>query len=227
MPNGRTIALGDIHGCAVALRTMIDLLELGSTDTLVVLGDAMDRGPDSRGVLTQLMTLGGQCRLVTILGNHEQMLLDVVDGIMPRQEWLDFGGAATLDSYGKESSLAAVSEQHLAFIRSWGDCYETASHFFAHGNYREHLPLEMQPWDALRWQSLHWRMPGPHQSGKIAVLGHTANKQGRLVNRGHLVCIDTCCYGGGWLTALEPTTQRVWQTNDQGDRKETTLPSVQ
>jgi serine/threonine protein phosphatase 1 len=219
MPDGRTYAVGDIHGCAIALKTMLATLEPRAQDTLIVLGDVIDRGPDSRGVLQRLLTLRDQCQLVTILGNHEQMLLDVIDGQMPRQDWMGFGGAETLDSYGQQSSVASVSEEHVAFIRTWSDYHEQASHFYAHGNYREFLPLAVQPWQLLRWQSLHERTPGPHQSGQVAILGHTANKQGHVLDLGHLICIDTCCHGGGWLTALEAATGRIWQTNERGQMR--------
>ena len=219
MSDGRTFALGDIHGCAVAFETMLSLLKLRSNDTLVMLGDAIDRGPDSRGVIDILTDIRGKCRLITILGNHEQMLLDVIDGKMPRQGWLIHGGTETLDSYGNQASPAEITEQHLAFIRTWTDYYENATHFFVHGNYIEQKELAMQPWSLLRWEPLHHRLPGPHQSGKTAVLGHTANRGGRIVNLGYLVCIDTCCHGGAWLTALEPATGKVWQTNDRGDKQ--------
>jgi serine/threonine protein phosphatase 1 len=219
MSNGRIFAVGDIHGCAIALETMITALNLRPEDSLIVLGDVIDRGPDSRAVLQQLLSLRNSCRLTTILGNHEQMLLDVIDGKMPRQDWLGFGGAETLDSYGHQASLTAVTEEHLTFIRSWGDYHVQDNHFYAHGNYREFLPLAEQPWQLLRWQSLHEHTPRPHQSGQIAVLGHTANRQGHILDLGHLICIDTYCYGGGWLTALEAATGHLWQTNDQGEMR--------
>jgi serine/threonine protein phosphatase 1 len=147
------------------------------------------------------------------------MLLDVIDGRMTRQNWLGFGGAQTLDSYGPQSSLASVSEEHVAFLRTWIDYYEEDRHFYAHGNYREFLPLAEQPWHLLRWQSLHDRIPGPHQSRQVAVLGHTANREGHILDLGYLFCIDTCCHGGGWLTALEAATGQIWQTNDRGEMR--------
>jgi serine/threonine protein phosphatase 1 len=220
MTQARTIAVGDIHGCLAALETLLGALELAADDVVVLLGDAVDRGPDSRGVLEQLLTLGKTCRLVPILGNHEQMLLDAVDGRIPLQDWLMYGGAETLDSYGRGAPLNALVDEHVEFIRTWGDYYETASHFFAHGNYLTDTPLADQPWEWLRWESLRTLLPAKHCSGKTAVLGHTSNKQGEIVNLGYLMCIDTYCYGGYWLTALEPNTGRVWQSNQQGNLRE-------
>ena len=75
----RTIAIGDIHGCSAALATLIDAIAPGGDDTIVALGDYIDRGPDSRGVLERLIALGARSRLVPILGDHEEMLLDAIE----------------------------------------------------------------------------------------------------------------------------------------------------
>lgn len=223
MATGRTLAIGDIHGCATALKNLLTAIELTSHDTLVILGDAIDRGPDSRDVLDQLLAVRQSCQLVTILGNHEQMLLDVIDGKMPLQDWLIHGGAETLDSYGPGAALTEMPLEHVDFLRTWGDYHKTTGHFFAHGNYVSKKKLSKQPWEEMRWRSLRFSMPSPHTSGKVAVLGHTANKQGKIINRGHLVCIDTYCHGGGWLTALEPATGKVWQANEVGEIQQSEL----
>lgn len=227
MTDARTISIGDIHGCSAALESLIAALEVKADDVLVMLGDAFDRGPNSRGVMEQLLALRDRCRLRPILGNHEQMLLDAVDGKIPLQDWLTYGGAETLDSYGKGGPLSVLPDEHVEYVRSWGDYYETASHFFAHANYLADTPLREQPWEWLRWESLRNFMPGKHCSGKTAVLGHTSNKQGETFNLGYLVCIDTYCYGGYWLTAFEAHTNRMWQANESGEVRESTLPPPQ
>src|SRR5262245_13321258 len=105
----RVIAIGDIHGCAVALRKLIEVLAPEPDDTLVVLGDCVDRGPDSRGVIEQLLALREDCQLVPILGNHEEMMLNYIDGRPQPDDWLQVGGAATVESYrGKDGKLAPV-----------------------------------------------------------------------------------------------------------------------
>jgi serine/threonine protein phosphatase 1 len=68
---GRTIAIGDIHGCSDALAALIDAVAPCPHDIVVTLGDYIDRGPNSRGVVDRLIALAGQCQLVTLLGNHE------------------------------------------------------------------------------------------------------------------------------------------------------------
>ena len=192
-----------------------------------MLGDAIDRGPDSRGVLAKLLELREHTQLVCLLGNHEQMMLDAVDGNIPVQEWLYHGGAQTLDSYGKGAGVNAIPEEHIDFVRTWVDVYESEGHFFAHGNYIATRPLATQPWQDLRWQSLKWHTPAAHVSGKTAILGHTSNKQGQILNLGHLVCIDTYACGGYWLTALDVTTGRVWQASETGQFHSAELPPIQ
>ncbi|MEM9657956.1 MAG: metallophosphoesterase family protein [Planctomycetota bacterium] len=222
----RTIAIGDIHGCSTALKTLLDRLDLQHGELVVVLGDAIDRGPDSRGVIDQLLTLRERVNLVCILGNHEQMLLDTIDGASQAYQWLIHGGAETLDSYGKNFGHNSVDPVHLEFLRDWVDVYEDPTHFFVHGNYLPKRPLQRQPWSDLRWEPISWRMPTPHVSGKTAVVGHTSNKQAEIVNAGHLVCIDTYCYGGGWLTALDSASGQVWQSDEGGDFRAGVLPPI-
>jgi len=73
-----------------------------------------------------------------------------------------------------------------------------------------------QPVGMLRWESLRDMTPGPHDSGKAVIVGHTAQKSGDILDLGHLKCIDTYCYGGGWLTALDVRSGEVWQANQLG-----------
>jgi serine/threonine protein phosphatase 1 len=227
MTNPRTIAIGDIHGCLAPFEQLLSKLALCTDDTLVILGDVVDRGNDSRGVIERLLKLRDECKLVCILGNHEEMMLDCVDDEMFLQDWLIHGGSETLDSYGKGWTPDRLPEEHLDFLRSWSDYYETPSHFYAHGNYLADKSLSQQPWHEVRWDSLRDRVPKMHCSGKTAVLGHTSNKQGEILNLGYLVCIDTYAHGGGWLTALEPETGKVWQANIHGEFREGKLPLPQ
>ena len=76
-------------------------------------------------------------------------------------------------------------------------------------------PLRGQPWGGLRWASLP-PVPKPHCSGKVSVVGHTPQRSGEVLDMGFLVCIDTNCHRGGWLTALEVRTGQVWQADARG-----------
>jgi serine/threonine protein phosphatase 1 len=211
----RTIAIGDIHGCSVALAQLIEAIQPEPSDVVVPIGDFIDRGPDSRGVLDQLILLRARCAVVPLLGNHEEMLLDARTSTYVLEGWIECGGAATLDSYPLDT-LEDLPLDHLNFLLSCQQFHETDTHFFVHANYLEPVPLAEQPGMMLRWESLATRLPGPHVSGKVAVLGHTAQRNGEVLNLGHLVCIDTYCYGGGFLTAFDVTNGQVWQVDRAG-----------
>jgi len=213
MPS-RTIVVGDIHGCRLALDALIEAIGLSADDTLVALGDYIDRGPDSRGVLELMLELEGRCRLVPLLGNHELMLVDALQHPSVFGFWLECGGDATVRSYG--GRMSNIPQEHLAFIGRCRRYYEIASHFFVHANYAAELPLDQQPDRLLFWEHLHVHVPPPHENGKIAIVGHTSQKSGEVLDLGHVVCIDTFCHGGGWLTALEVESGKIWQADRQG-----------
>src|SRR3954454_24582472 len=107
---GRTIALGDIHGCSAALAPLLEAIRPGPEDTLVTLGDYVNRGPDSPGVLDRLLALAGPCRLGPLLGNHEEMLLSAL------RHALESGCLGSAD--------AALPPHHLAFLRGCRPCHE-------------------------------------------------------------------------------------------------------
>ncbi len=215
--SGRLIAIGDIHGCTEALDAILAAIDLQAADTLVTLGDYVDRGPDSKGVVDRLIALKSQCNLVPLFGNHEEMMLDVVRDGQPPHRWLQYGGVETLDSYRFAGDMDVISAEHLEFFASLLDYYETDEHFFVHANYDPELGLAEQPQQLLRWLKLTDFTPPPHFSGKRAVVGHTHDRAGEIFDIGHLVCLDTYCYGGGWLTALEMHSGQLWQANMAGE----------
>ena len=181
----RTIAISDIHGCLTALDKLLELIDPQPQDTIVGIGDYVDRGPDSRGVIERLMALARQTRLVPLLGNHDEMMLAVCEGREDlAADWLLFGGDATLASYGATlpAQVAREFPAHLDFIRRCCLFYETERHFFVHGNYVADVPLDQQPRQALLWTSLKNSQPGPHCSGKTAIVGHTAQKSGEVLD---------------------------------------------
>jgi len=213
----RTIAIGDIHGHLAALDGLLAAVEPAPDDTLVALGDYVDRGPNSRGVIDRLIELAARCRLVPLLGNHDLMMLEIRgDGQLDLlDDWLLFGGAATVASYGGEPP-GDVPGEHLDFLRGCRLFHETERHLFIHGNYDPDRPLAEQSTDELLWPSLRAKVPRPHRSGKTAIVGHTAQKTGEVLDLGHLKCIDTYIYGNGYLTALDVDSGRLWQVDAQG-----------
>lgn len=214
----RVIAIGDIHGCRAALEALVALVDPGPADTVVTLGDYVDRGPDSRGVIALLLELTRRCRLVPLLGNHESQMLAALTDHWEWDRWMGvFGGIATLASYGDWRRIDSVDADHVQFLEGCARYFETPTHLFAHANYAADLPLALQDEEVLVTRSLRVSVPGPHLSGKIAVVGHTPRRDGAILDWGHLIDIDTgCCYGGR-LTALDVHTREVWQVDREGN----------
>jgi len=217
----RTIAIGDIHGCSIAFESLINAIDPQPDDMIVTLGDYVDRGIDSKGVLDQLIKLRDRCRLVPILGNHDQMMMHAKDGRSDFQFWLNCGGDAALDSYGSTGQLDLIPAAHFRFLKSCFSYFETDTHIFLHANYKPDVPLEKQDDHTIRWLSLRdYVPPTKHCSGKVAVVGHTP--QAEIFDMEYLICIDTGVCDGGWLTALDVQSGQVWQVNERGELREQT-----
>lgn len=211
----RTIAIGDIHGCSIAFEALIDAINPQRDDTIIPLGDYVDRGIDSKGVLDQLIELCDRCNLVPILGNHDQMMLHARDGRSDFQFWLNCGGDAALDSYGSSGKLDLISRNHIRFLESCRSYFETDTHIFLHANYKPEVPLDQLDDHTIRWLSLRdYVPPKPHCSGKIAVVGHTPHTE--ILDLGFLICLDTGVWKSGWLTALDVESGKTWQVNEKG-----------
>lgn len=213
----RTIAIGDIHGCSAALESLLVAIGPQADDLIVALGDYVDRGPDSRGVIDRLLALRDECELVTLMGNHEALMLAAIDRPFDDnlQFWLDCGGRETLASYG--GVLEDIPGEHEGFLRSLQLYHETENHFFVHANYIEDFDLEDQPTHRLLWEHLSYDIPPPHESGRVAVVGHTPQTSGKILDLGHIVCIDTACVMGGRLTAYDVDSTAIWQTDRDGN----------
>jgi predicted phosphodiesterase len=216
---GRIIAIGDVHGYATALEAVLEAIRPEAEDTIVALGDYVDRGPDTPGAIEQMIALAERCRLVTLLGNHDEMVVELYHGGPGLEEWLNWGGQETLRAYGC-AHPREIPARHIAFLEDCVTYHETERHFFVHASYDPQLPLDWQPPRLARWASIRSDPPGPHCSGKIAIVGHTAQRDGRILDLGHLICIDTALYCGGWLTALDVQTRQVWQADEEGRMNE-------
>jgi serine/threonine protein phosphatase 1 len=218
--SGRTIAIGDIHGCAHALETVLQAIAPSADDVIISLGDFVDVGRDTLQVIDQLIALQQRCRLVTIMGNHEEMLLEALSNESLVDSWLMCGGMATVNSYKFCGTLQDIPERHVEFIKSCVEFYETEEHILVHANYEPNLAVEEFPPHTLRWSLLDDPQPQPHASGKTVIVGHTEQREGEILDLGCVKCIDTYCHGYGWLTALELTTGEVWQASRWGALRE-------
>jgi serine/threonine protein phosphatase 1 len=207
----RTLAIGDVHGCYAQFDALLDKLALSSDDHLILLGDLIDRGPQSADVLKRTIRLTQSHHVTTIKGNHEQMMLDALESHAKFSDWLQNGGDQTLKSYaGVRGQLRDVPDEHWKFLQTGlVDYVETSTHIFVHANAYPDMAMSEQPDYMLRWERCD--DIAPHESGKIIVCGHTPQKLGRPMNRGFAICLDTNACRGGPLTCLEAESERIWQ----------------
>jgi serine/threonine protein phosphatase 1 len=214
----RELVIGDIHGCARAFKTLLKILNPERDDTIVLLGDYIDRGPDSCGVIDTILELNRICTVVALAGNHEKMLLSARSEPALFSEWLKQGGAATLDSYtrcGYAKGIDNIPIHHWKFLSEQTlDYWETEKSIFVHATIDPELDLYEQPDFLLFWQP--FADPTVHKSGKQIICGHTSQKSGLPAVFDSGICIDTWAYGGGWLTCLDTLQQTFTQSNELG-----------
>ena len=219
----RTFAVGDVHGCDVALETLLTTLDLHRGDALVQLGDLCDRGPDTARVIDLLIALGEEIDVQVLLGNHDEMFLGALGRPGYRDvgpNWRAFGGTETLASYG--GSPADVPAEHVEFLENAAGVVERGADVFVHAKVDFEFPLSEQDPQTLRWDKLTYEEPPP-PDGRRVVCGHTAQGDGRPRVWPGWACIDTKVYApDGWITALEISPggpDRIWQANQRGDAR--------
>lgn len=210
---GRIIAIGDIHGCRDKLIRLLELVAPGRTDTLVFVGDYIDRGPDSRGVVETILSLKEEIpRVICLRGNHEEMFLALYKEGKGGLSFLYNGGGATLSSYGLTMASAlegrGLPEEHLLFFSSLPLYYETGDYLFVHAGLRPGLTLAEQSPEDLLWIREEF-MYSDWDFGRIVVFGHTPCREPFL--KGGRFGIDTGAVYGGFLTGLELPSCRIYQ----------------
>ena len=235
LPEGRRIyAIGDVHGRLDLLRALIAAIDTEQKDagtarpTLVLLGDYVDRGPDSRGVVETLIEgpLPAFER-VHLRGNHEDSFLRFLDDIAVGPSWLYYGGAETLASYGIAAArdeddparlaalqagfAAALPDSHRAFMRGLESCQAIGGYLFVHAGVRPGVPLAGQSLDDLLWIRGEF-LQSAADHGHVVVHGHTIDRKPQI--RRNRIGIDTGAFATGVLTCLvlEADRYRLIQT---------------
>jgi len=210
-------AIGDVHGCLAELRQLERLIEADATEAvgekwIVLLGDYIDRGPQSAQVIDHLLAPALQgFRRFTLAGNHEQMLLDFLAAPNESAEWLAYGGVETLASYGidardgggRPAALARALEaqmprSHLEWLRQLPVSLETPGFFFAHAGIRPGRTLAEQEDGDLMWIREPF-LGAATDAGTIVVHGHTPEAEPVL--RTWRVGVDTAAFATGRLTS--------------------------
>lgn len=220
-PGARAYAIGDVHGRLDLLSDLLDKIDADSQarpcqrEFIVFLGDLIDRGPDSRGVLNLLQAIRPKLpNPVFVMGNHEEMLLRVL-GDDPERiwDWMSFGGYEFAQSYGVEVGRlatlpaataaaeirAAVPQSDLAFVESFVDSFRFGDYLLVHAGIRPGTPLEQQKIADLRWIREDF-LESSAIHPFIVVHGHTISDGPD--ERPNRIGIDTGAYASGVLTAL-------------------------
>jgi serine/threonine protein phosphatase 1 len=201
------IAIGDIHGCLETFDRLWEQLDPAPEDRVVFVGDYVDRGPRSRGVIDRMLELKQTHDCVFLRGNHERFMIDYLqNGAL--NLWNQNGGLSTLRSYGGNHTGAQIPDEHVAFIRDTKLFYETDDFFFVHAGLKPHLSVQQNKErygeDTFLWERSHMKAHALDWE-KTVVCGHTPRPD--PVNRDRLIAIDTGCVyhmhpGLGRLTAV-------------------------
>ncbi len=217
----RTLVIGDIHGCLTALKTLVESLELTPEDTLITVGDYIDRGPDSQGVIDYLIDLRKNHRLITLKGNHELMIKDAhTDDDDQLYFWLINGGIEAAQSFGI-NDLDELPQKYWDFIDDCPLYHETPNHIIAHAGLEPNTPVAEQGIESLCWLRIH--DTEPHMSGKTLICGHTPQRDGKPLKLPHAICIDTHVFASQWLTCLDIDSENYWQANQNKETRQGTL----
>lgn len=201
------IAIGDIHGCIKTIEALWDSISSYNNAIFIFIGDYIDRGPDSKGVIEFLINIQSERDCIFLRGNHEQMLLDTFDhGTM--DHWLINGGDSTLLSYGDDLKITNIPERHLNFIRKTKLYLNTDDYFFSHAGAPPNLTIEKsinspEMHDYFLWGREHLNALNTSWE-KTAVFGHTPRSF--PIRKSQMLGIDTGCVyneiGYGKLTAV-------------------------
>ncbi|WP_068086352.1 metallophosphoesterase family protein [Novosphingobium rosa] len=230
-PGQRIYAVGDIHGRADLLSALIDAIEgdISRRDTaatprqttIILLGDLIDRGPDSRGVLDLAARWGRKRAMHILLGNHEEMLLDAAENLDVLRHFLRHGGRETLLSFDiDEATYEAASFEEvqallhahipaatLDYIRSFQTMIRMGDYVFVHAGIRPGVPLEGQSGGDLRWIREPF-LSSPQDHGAVVVHGHTITDE--IEQRPNRLGIDTGAYQSGHLSAIGLEGEERW-----------------
>ena len=228
-PDRRAYAVGDVHGCLDLLDGMLAQIEEDhaargpAKGYVVFLGDLVDRGPDSRGVLERLRTYAPEnLTPVFLMGNHEEFFLRVLDGDTGLVgQWLNFGGSELASSYGLsewwlpmasseaivQALATAVPREHRLFVKEFGDSFRFGDYLMVHAGVRPGVALDAQSPADLRWIREGF-LKDQSEHGVLVVHGHTIVEGPE--ERPNRIGIDTGAYKGGGLTALGIEGEERW-----------------
>ncbi len=230
----RTLVVGDIHGKLELLNRLVDKMEYRAVeDRLILIGDLVDRGEDSRGVVERAIALKREApnNVIVLRGNHEAMMLAALSRPESEQAelWYYNGGIETLQSYMNEDGEFDVPEKHWDFLASLPTWYEDDHAIYVHASLAQDEVGNFQhPGEAPESPELYWarnRRFFAEYNGKTVVFGHTITgmvfgEKKKVWFRGDLIGVDTGAYLTGVLSGVELPSRRVFSVAEEVEQEE-------
>ncbi len=221
----RKFAISDIHGCNDTFQRLLEKLQLVQGDELYLLGDYIDRGPDSKGVIDTIFLLRQQGLPVHCLrGNHEQMMLDALAGISDEEldVWLMNGGVEALESY-KVNGKINIPEEHYTFFENLDLYLEVDEYILIHAGLNFKMPMPLADEVSMLWiRDWYHNLDRNWLGERIIVHGHTPmpkdviEKQFANIEKMPILDIDGGCVhkgkrrGVGYLVAFDLTNRALY-----------------
>ncbi len=221
----RTFVISDIHGEVHKLKNLIDKLSVSDKDTIVFLGDYIDRGVNSFEVIDYLIKLKDKYSCIFLRGNHEVMFINYLVGVEERM-YLYNGGQETIDSYKNNGydinrcidyTMRTIPDLHGEFLITTKLYHETDDYIFVHAGIHPNKIMSQQYEDTLFWKrDFYYYYSSKYKGPKTVVYGHTP---GQMIKEDEFaICIDTgACFSGmgyGHLTCLELPNRVVYRQGD-------------
>ena len=230
----RQIAISDIHGCSATFRALLwDKIQLTKADTLYLLGDYVDRGPNSKGVLDFIFELKKRGYQVQCLrGNHEQMMLDAYRNPMRFDLWYRNGGNTALKSFGALIDVTVIEDKYWDFLESLPYYIELDDYFLVHAGLNFELVDPLQDTKSMIWirrwyRHLRNKRTKEWLDGRIIIHGHTPTPKQDIkamynaLDWHPVLNIDAGCFVYHDLCAYDMTNKKLYfQTNLDMDPNE-------
>lgn len=190
----RIFAIGDIHGCKKTFqKLLVEKIQIQKEDAVYCIGDYIDRGEDSKGVIDMIIQLRDEgYHIYTLRGNHEQMMLDATGSKKALKLWLDNGGKTTLESFGIKS-LDNLPAQYLSFLNATEFYFQKDNYIFAHAglNFKNENLFEDK--EAMLWERNFYPQQ-PALNGRLLIHGHTPIPLTFILQqKGNCINIDGGC----------------------------------
>jgi serine/threonine protein phosphatase 1 len=221
---GRKFVFGDVHGQHDFLTTLLNYINPTRDDTLIFLGDLIDRGPESGKVVQTCLDYSHVVHALHLVrGNHEEMLQYALEGHHDFRYWCHFGGLNTLASYEVDHPRSIPYNHRQFLVKDSLPYYEDDDCIYAHANYHPHIPPANWPEVTLRWKRFELaQLQQISNHKKLIILGHTP--QPNPIHHGPVVLLDTGSGLGGPLTALELNTGFYIQAGPDGLSRTSSFP---